>query len=145
MPSTIFNILLFAAVLYFYTTNNLFAVAGCALFVIYRIFQSRLTRMGSVLSRLNDVPSELGCDTILTCRFSVQHALSHPSVDELFHGLRSRDKVEAKHKYRFNRFGDGVVLLEVARAAYLSARAFSVRSRPCADQCNVSAVSTAAR
>jgi len=94
MASVTFNVVLFVAMLYFYSAGNLFAAVAFAFFLVYRVFQNRLTRIVSVVSRLDSVPSETACNTALTCRFAVEHVLSHPSLDALFQRLRTGGKIQ---------------------------------------------------
>src|SRR5947208_1021165 len=59
------------------------------------MFQHRVSRVASVASRLNDVPTELGCNTALAFRFSIDHALSHATVHALFKELQTRGTIGA--------------------------------------------------
>lgn len=95
MAGAILNLALGVAAVYFYASGN----SGWALLfaglLAYHVVQNRLARTVSIVTRLQDLPSEHGCNTLIVCRLAVAEALAHPAVSNIFDHLRSRGKAPA--------------------------------------------------
>jgi hypothetical protein len=96
MARLAFYLILLAAAAYFYTGGYYVGAFLCAAWLAYLVLQNRLSRVFSILSRLERIPDEHGCNTSLNCRLSVEHVVAHPSVENLYRSLHAEGKVGAE-------------------------------------------------
>jgi hypothetical protein len=96
MARIAFYSILLGVAAYSYTNGNYVWAFLCLLLWGYLVVQNRLTRVWSVLSALERAPSELDCNTFINCRFSIEHLIAHPSVQNLYRSLHVEGKVGAE-------------------------------------------------
>jgi hypothetical protein len=96
MARIVFYVILLGVAAYCYTNGYYVWAFLCGAWFGYLVLQNRLARVFSILSRLERIPDEHGCNTFLDCRFDVERALAHPSVENLYKSLHAEGKIAAE-------------------------------------------------